>query len=581
MSICCIGRYVHVIATVMIVLTLLVGCGKAQSTMVPVPPTVTPVPPTATPTPAEPPMPALGDIRIRTADGMAMVYVPSGEFLMGSTDAEIDAISSQCEQGLIDQVYCERRSYEYESPQHSVALDGFWMDRTEVTNAQYALCVKDGNCRESRLANDATYNGDDYPVAGIPWQDAADYCAWAGGRLPTEAEWEYAARGAEGRIYPWGTGFDCAGGNFGDDFTECDDGYDHAAPVGSFPAGASWCGVLDMAGNVWEWVLDKYGDYFSAAQTNPTGPTEGDRNVLRGGSWGYGQSGVRAAYRYPVPSGADYLGVGFRCVVSPGPLAPAPTQSTPTASVPAADVVTGWAVLAQKDDYSDVDMTDILVDYIGITQMRQALKEAGWDPDHIHELPEFDRETLQDGLDWLEENGDENDVVFLYVAAHGSYLRNVLLWGDFFATEWEQIPSHRRLLVIDSCQAANYTDAVVGDPAPHLSIAAVAGDEYGWAGLEEEGLPIIGGVFTHYFAAAFGDPTADTDGDGFVSAQEAALLAETRQRAYMHDVVFAVPEFIAMYHEIGSYPDQDPDFPHVIVDDTIGEPLYLALDAYP
>lgn len=245
------------------------------------------------------------------------------------------------------------------------------------------------------------------------------------------------------------------------------------------------------------------------------------------------------------------------------------------------DPVQGWAVLAEKDDYSDVDMTDLLVDHIDIVQLRQALEEAGWDPDHIHELPEFDRETLQDDLDWLEENGDENDVVFLYVAAHGSYLRDVLLWSNFFAAEWGQIPSQRRLLVIDSCQAANYTDAVSADPAPHLSIAAVAGDEYGWAGLEEEGLPIIGGVFTHYFAAAFSDPTADTDGDGFISAQEAASLAETQQRAYMHDVVFAVPEFIAMYHEIGSYPDQDPDFPHVIVDDNIGEPLYLTLDAYP
>ena len=252
-------------------------------------------------------------------------------------------------------------------------------------------------------------------------------------------------------------------------------------------------------------------------------------------------------------------------------------RATPAAD----DSVQGWAVLAEKDDYSDVDMTDLLVDHIDIVQLRQALEEAGWDPDHIRELREFDRETLQDGLDWLEENGDENDVVFLYVAAHGSYLRDVLLWDNFFAAEWEQIPSHRRLLVIDSCQAANYTGAVADDPAPHLSIAAVAGDEYGWAGLEEEDLPIIGGVFTHYFAAAFGDPIADTDGDGFVSAQEAASLAETQQRAYMHDVVFAVPEFIAMYHEIGSYPDQDPDFPHVIVDDTIGEPLYLALDAYP
>jgi formylglycine-generating enzyme required for sulfatase activity len=257
---------------------------------------------------------ATGDRWTRPADGMTMVYVPGGTFQMGSTDAEIEAEASQCERKPVNRVYCERKFYEYESPQHRVTLDGFWMDRTEVTNAQYALCVKDGSCRESRLANDPTYNGDDYPVAGIPWQDAVSYCTWAGGRLPTEAEWEYAARGSEGRIYPWGDEFDCAGGNFGDDLTGCDDGYAHTAPVTSFPAGASWCGALDMAGNVWEWVSDKHGNHPSAAQANPTGPAEGDLNLLRGGSWGYGRSGVRAAYRYPVPPSADYLGVGFRCV---------------------------------------------------------------------------------------------------------------------------------------------------------------------------------------------------------------------------------------------------------------------------
>ena len=221
------------------------------------------------------------------------------------------------------------------------------------------------------------------------------------------------------------------------------------------------------------------------------------------------------------------------------------------------------------------------MDYIGITQMRQPLEDVGWNPDHIHELREFYRETLQNDLDWLEENADEDDVVFLYVAAHGRYLSDVVLWGEFFADEWKEIPSQRRLLVIDSCQAANYTAVVAGDPSPHLSIAAVAGDEFGWSGLEEEGLPIIGGVFTHYFAFAFDNPDADTDGDDIVSVQEAALMAEGQQRTYMHDVVFAVPEFLEMYRTAGVSPDQDPTYPHVVVDDTIGEPLYLTLDAYP
>jgi hypothetical protein len=242
--------------------------------------------------------------------------------------------------------------------------------------------------------------------------------------------------------------------------------------------------------------------------------------------------------------------------------------------------VRSWAVLAQKDDYSDVDMTDLPVDHIGIKKLRQVLEDAGWDPDRIQDLEEFDRKTLRNGLDWLEENAAEGDLVLVYVAAHGRYLLDVLAWEGFFADEWEQIPSRRRVLVIDSCQAANYTDVVAGDPAPYLSIAAVDGDEYGWSGLEEEGLPIIGGVFTHYFATAFGDGSADTDGDGCVSVQEAALVAEEEQRRYMHDVVFAVPEFLEMYHEGGSFPDDDPTFPDVIIDDAIGEPLCLTLDAY-
>ena len=243
--------------------------------------------------------------------------------------------------------------------------------------------------------------------------------------------------------------------------------------------------------------------------------------------------------------------------------------------------VEGWAVLAEKDDYKDVEMSDLLVDYIDITRMRQALEDLGWDPDQIHDLREFDQETLQIELDWLEENADENDIVILYITSHGEYLREVVLWRKFFGDEWEQISSQRRLLVVDSCQAANFTNSVANDPSPHLSLAAVDGDEYGWKGIEEEGLPIIGGVFTYYFTDALDNPDADTNSDGLVSVQEAALMAEEQQRVYMHDVVLAVPEFVEMYHLIAVSPELDPTFPDVIIDDTIGEPLFLGLDVYP
>jgi serine/threonine-protein kinase len=230
---------------------------------------------------------------------MVMVYVPGGTFEMGSTEGDDD-----------------------EQPVHEVTLDGFWLDQTEVTNAQYAFCVADGDCEESDYADDADFNGDNYPVVGVSWHDATAYCEWAGARLPTEAEWEYAARGPEENIYPWGDEFDCSLGNF-DDETEIDDfvvpggegcdGYVRTAPVGSFSDGASWCDALDMAGNVWEWVADWYGDYPSDPQTNPTGPETGEYRLLRGGSWLSNPYYVRGATRGGSHPDPRYFSLGFRC----------------------------------------------------------------------------------------------------------------------------------------------------------------------------------------------------------------------------------------------------------------------------
>jgi|GEM_PF-118579 len=235
-------------------------------------------------------------------------------------------------------------------------------------------------------------------------------------------------------------------------------------------------------------------------------------------------------------------------------------------------VVEGWAILAEKDDYDDVGMTNLPVAYAGLVQMRQLLEGQGWPAGHIRDLREFDRADLEAGLAWLAEEADADDLVLVYVAAHGMYLQEVLVWPAFFPAAWNAVPSRRQVLLVDSCQAANYTSAVRTDPEPFVAIAAVAGDEYGWSGLPEEGLPIIGGVFTHYFVAAFADPAADADGSGRVSLQEAAGWAEAQQRAYMHDVVFAVPEFSAMYDPAAV---TDATFPDVIVEDTVGEPLYL------
>lgn len=227
-------------------------------------------------------------------DGMNLVYVPAGDFLMGSVASDSQASDD-------------------ERPQHSVYLSAFWIDKTEVTNAQYRRCVSAGACRQSSYANDSSYNGASQPVMGVSWDDARAYCKWAGRRLPTEAEWEKAARGMDGRIYPWGN-----------DKPTCDlVNYAHcsgnAASVGSYPAGASPYGALDMAGNVSEWVSDWYqvNYYASVPAGNPTGPSVGQGPVLRGGSWSGNPVMVRAATRSWNSPRLRVVGLGFRCARSP------------------------------------------------------------------------------------------------------------------------------------------------------------------------------------------------------------------------------------------------------------------------
>jgi len=247
---------------------------------------------------------------------MVMVYVPAGNFLMGSTDADNNAAGD-------------------EKPQHTVHLDAFWIDRTEVTNAQYRKCAAAGACRAPTTCDrgDPAY-GDaskaDHPVVCVSWDDARTYCQWAGVRLPIEAEWEKAARGTDGRLLPWGNDFDCHKGNFDDEQAvdlyvvpggpNCD-GYAQTAPVGSYPAGASPYGAVDMAGNVFEWVSDWYdsGYYSRSPDRNPKGPETGQYRVLRGGSWHDNWNLTRCANRYNPDPASRVYDIGFRCgAASPG-----------------------------------------------------------------------------------------------------------------------------------------------------------------------------------------------------------------------------------------------------------------------
>jgi formylglycine-generating enzyme required for sulfatase activity len=282
----------------LLLLCLLAACGPEAD--VPAP--------TMTPGAAEP---KAGDTRVRNTDGMVMVYVPAGEFLMGSTDEDLEAVMAECAD-------CEPPSLYLEQPQHTVYVDAFWIDQTEVTNAQYRQCVEAGDCREPECWGDEGWqyddelNAPDQPVVCVSWYEAQAYAAWAGGRLPTEAEWEKAARGTDGRVYPWGSqAADCDLANYGGCLDE------KTAVVGSYPAGASPYGALDMAGNALEWVGDWYeeGYYTSSPDRNPEGPGSGEGRVLRGGSFYLDRGYARCARRvWDYPDFADY-DFGFRLVV--------------------------------------------------------------------------------------------------------------------------------------------------------------------------------------------------------------------------------------------------------------------------
>jgi formylglycine-generating enzyme required for sulfatase activity len=238
----------------------------------------------------------------------------------------------------------------------SVYLDSFWIDQTEVTNVQFAAFVgatgyettadqkgggytltadglnyTEGADWQHPRGPESDLSGlDNHPVVLVSWDDAAAFCEWRDTRLPSEAEWEKAARGDDGRTYPWGD--DAISGemvNFCD--VNCDldwkyvnttDGYTDTSPVGNYPAGASPYGALDMAGNVWEWVADWYGeDYYSSAgaNDNPVGPPFGRSRVLRGGSWYNDERNIRAADRLASPPDNRGLDFGFRCAGDSSP----------------------------------------------------------------------------------------------------------------------------------------------------------------------------------------------------------------------------------------------------------------------
>jgi formylglycine-generating enzyme required for sulfatase activity len=247
-----------------------------------------------------------GNVKIGK-DGAQMVLIPAGEFEMGSNSGDAD-----------------------ERPVHTVSLNAFYIDMYEVTNAQYKKFVDATGAQAPIYWKYANFNEPNQPVVGITWEEANAYAKWAGKRLPTEAEWEKAARGGQiGKKYIWGDASTPprGAGNFADETAKLvfkgwdiikgyDDGYSHPAPVGSFAPNDY--GLYDMIGNVWEWCSDYYDSsyYSSSPKSNPKGPGSGTDHVLRGGSWFADKDYLRVSNRFnynPSYTVKSSCTVGFRC----------------------------------------------------------------------------------------------------------------------------------------------------------------------------------------------------------------------------------------------------------------------------
>jgi serine/threonine-protein kinase len=275
--------------------------------------------PRVTKPPRKPPL-GIGSERVCPKDGMIQVYVPAGKFLMGSRDDDSDAESD-------------------EKPQHTVHLDAYWIDKTPVTNAMFTKFVaetgyvteaeKKGWAYEWTASTWEKINGaqwrhprgsqsnlggkDNHPVVSVSWNDAVAYAKWAERRLPTEAEWEKAAGGTDGRKWPWGNEPPT------DKLCNFNRNVGDTTPVGNYPDGASLYGALDMAGNVWEWCHDNFEEnyYASSPKANPPGPKPIGTKALRGGSWYNTARSPRVRYRYWVFAGYRGAYRGFRCARSP------------------------------------------------------------------------------------------------------------------------------------------------------------------------------------------------------------------------------------------------------------------------
>jgi hypothetical protein len=228
--------------------------------------------------------------------------------------------------------------------------------------------------------------------------------------------------------------------------------------------------------------------------------------------------------------------------------------------------VDGWAVLLEMNEFPE-GLSDLPVEFINSERMQTVLLSLGWQSDHMYIIRDnLTISVVKEAVEWLINNTDCDDIGLLYIFTHGGWMRN-LLWNDWFPDEWEKLDTPKKILIVDTCSAEEFIEPIKNDLSSHISLACCSANEVSWAGLEEEGLPIIGSVWNYYFTNALCNSSADLDSNGFVSIEEAFNFSTPLVQRYMNETVFAVPEFLQSYHDIGIYPENYDAYPHPVMDD--------------
>jgi|GEM_PF-2093840 len=242
--------------------------------------------------------------------------------------------------------------------------------------------------------------------------------------------------------------------------------------------------------------------------------------------------------------------------------------------------VTGWAVIIEMNDFPE-GYGDINISFLNTKRLVDALIELGWSDDQIHRWNEpVTRENLSTMLNWLDDRAERDDIALLYIFTHGSWISKVLSWNEWVPDRLDGMKARSKMIIVDSCNSGAFISPFTDSSRGGVYLSACSAGQVSWAGLEEEGLPILGSVWTYYFVNALTSPIADVNSDGWVSVEEAFNSSVPLTHSYMMDEVFTVPEFLQMYHDIGVYPAKEGNYPNPFIVDKHPGQLVLDLSFY-